>query len=288
MIATMMNTFFAAKFSQSVIIHCYRSFGSSAVIDGTVLLFCLSSECPPIEIAILAVFQDHPGICQFVPFDHRPPAHWLTASFPPSRLSFPASGITAASIYLPPSHLLLTIDSSSSFRFFVFSPSISLQLFYRAPRFFIFFYFCSLFFSHFCLYPFSSSPPNLTLRFLIYRFLFLVPCQPIQPQIFLFDRLAKKSRWFWNLLYYPLNLGIRSGSHPERGRHFSMGHHVDATKSWTASMTAFSTYSIHFQCTKSSIYYVRNFFFSFFLPLFLSLILFLLFSFPVDGLFIFL
>lgn len=46
--------------------------------------FCLSSGCPPIEIAVLAVFQNSRGICQFVPLDHRPPPTDLQLlHFPP-------------------------------------------------------------------------------------------------------------------------------------------------------------------------------------------------------------
>lgn len=99
----------------------------------------------PIEIAVLAVFQDHPGICQFVPLDHRPTAHRLTVSsllcapslppvLPLSSLQFSSTAVLA-SIYAR------SFDSSLSFEFFLFSisplPSISFQPFHRR-YFFIF------------------------------------------------------------------------------------------------------------------------------------------------------
>lgn len=183
---------FAAKFSQALFIvidqlDCPRASVVTSFYSprAPLPLSRLSSERPPIEIAALAVFQDRPGICQFVPFDHRPPPTDLRLPLPflPAVFLSFVSGLRYHSIRLrPPLLLLLTFDSSSpqvSSSFFLSSlpASISLQLSSIGPHFFIF-----LFLSSFFLFAFLSLPlllvANLTLRFLIYRYLFLVPCQP--------------------------------------------------------------------------------------------------------------
>lgn len=148
------------------IIRSYRSYESSWASIGVTsfrpasFLFCLSSGCPSIEIAILAVFQDSRGICQFVPLDHRPPPTDLQLlHFPPTFLFVVLS--TTVSLRLPTSSFdslprisspfLLPIHKYP-FNFFTISPFSS---FYFHPLFlfpfspFLFISICRSHFAHF-------------------------------------------------------------------------------------------------------------------------------------------
>lgn len=148
----------------------------------------LSSERPPIEIAVLAVFQNRPGICQFVPFDHRPPPTDLRLPppfLPAVFLSF-VSGLRYHSIYgfvhplLPSCSCSPSILHPRRFQVLSFSPPSPPRYLFNFPLSdltFSSFYFCSLFLSAFLSLPLLLVA-NLPLRSLIYRYLFLVPCQP--------------------------------------------------------------------------------------------------------------
>lgn len=145
---------FAAKFSQALFIvidqsNCPRAsvvtsfYGPRAPFP----LSRLSSERPPIEIAALAVFQDRPGICQFVPFDHRPPpTDSLYLFFPPSSCpSFPVSGITLYGFVHPLplpalAHLRFFIPAGFKFFLSLLPPrlDISSTFLYRASLFHLF------------------------------------------------------------------------------------------------------------------------------------------------------
>lgn len=136
------------------IIRNYRSYESSRASIGVTsfrpvsFLFCLSSGCPSIEIAILAVFQDSRGICQFVPLDHRPPPTDLQLlHFSPPFL------FVALSITVPlPIYLLLRFFTKFQVLFSFLSPQISLQLLH----YFSFFIFLFLSSFSFLVFPFSS------------------------------------------------------------------------------------------------------------------------------------
>lgn len=193
----------------------------------------------PIEIAVLAVFQDHPGICQFVPLDHRPTAHRLTVSsllcapsLPPSYHFHPSNSRVPLSLrlsMLAPSilHWVSSSFSSSSLlcRPYPFNPSIG------AP-----FSFLSLFALPFAFYPtvahcpclFPSSPISLhafpiTPRFSPGTFYPSLPPSPRSPPALWPARCGFS---FWNqpaknhgdpeIFFIRLNPGIRPGYHPER------------------------------------------------------------------------
>lgn len=84
---------------------------------------CLPSACrrgdaAPIEIAILAMFQNRPGICQFVPLDHHPPPIDFTASLLPSvspRLALQSRVLLSLRPFAS-----FFIDSSRSFKSLLF------------------------------------------------------------------------------------------------------------------------------------------------------------------------
>lgn len=93
---------FPKYYSRLSIIRIVPSIGVTSFRSAFFLL-CLSSGCPSIEIAVLAVFQNRCGICQFVPLDHRPPPTDLQLlHFPPPFL------FAVLSTTVPwPTHLLL-------------------------------------------------------------------------------------------------------------------------------------------------------------------------------------
>lgn len=151
-------------------------------------LFCLSSGCPPIEIAVLAVFQDRRGICQFVPLDHHPRLPTYSFSLPSALPLHQVLSTTVPS----PIHLL--------FRFFTEFRVLSSLLFTNisstsSPILLFHLFISILFFFHVSVFSVSSSFSSYRSTDLIsrifQRFFFFFICRGS------FFRLArKKSRRF--------------------------------------------------------------------------------------------
>lgn len=141
---------FAAKFSQALfatIDHMNRSeHRRNALPVHVFFFFCQSSGCPPIEIVLLAMFQDRCGICQFVPLDHRLPDLQLLHFSPP--FLFTVLSITVPS----PTHLLLRFFTKFQVLFSLLStniPSTSSPFLLFHLFISIFFFYISLFLSFF-------------------------------------------------------------------------------------------------------------------------------------------
>lgn len=199
---------FPKYYSRLSIIRIVLSIGVTSFRSAFFLL-CLSSGCPSIEIAVLAVFQNRCGICQFVPLDHRPPPTDLQLlHFPPPFL-FAVLSTTVSW----PTHLLLRFFTEFQVLSSLFStnipstssPFLLFHLFIVFPLFLL-----RISFSVFTL----SLRIDLPISFRTFSKNFFL-CRPTDtPQIFL-PVGSQKNHGDPKISFICLNLSIRSG-HSER------------------------------------------------------------------------
>jgi len=170
------------------------------------------------------VFQDCPGICQFVPLDHHPAPTDL-------RLHFFLAVLLVSSTSVPSA--ICSFDSLASFQVLLFLSSLCrypYRLVYHLSSF-AFFSLPSLPFSFTSSFiPFSSSSPTPRV---FHRFFF--PFLLTDSSQISFPVDSQKNHGDPEISFTRLNPGIRSGSHPRReAQHFSMKYHGCVDKTYPA------------------------------------------------------